>query len=604
MRSPKIVLENLQNLSSRQEYEFERLYRNFYNKEFYLMAYQNIYGNTGSMTAGTDNLTLDGFSDEKVAKIIDSIRNHSYTPNPVRRQYIPKKNGKLRPIGISSANDKLVQEVMRMILESIFEPNFSDNSHGFRPKRSCHTALASVQKRFTGAKWFIEGDIKSYFDTIDHHILIAIIRKRIKDESFIELLWKFLKSGIMDNFIFNATYSGVAQGSGVSPILSNIYLNEFDNYMEEYRNNFNAGTKRNHSKEYHKAHRAFASLNRKLKTIWHTLNDDEKQSAIKQKKELRHQFQSLQTLEPMDDSFKRLHYVRYADDFILGVIGSKADAVKIKSDIKDFLAEKLNLTLSDEKTLITIGKDKARFLGYDIAISQSNQTTKTARGQIRVYKDKVKLYVPKEKWIGKLLDLNVLKINNTNGNKEKWQPISRNSLVNLNPHEILIQYNSEIRGLYKYYKLANNVSVIQKFKYVMEYSLYKTIGAKFRISMPQAKLKYTRNKIFSIPYETKSGIRYVSLYNGGFTRQKMASRFANDLLPQFGSMNQPKELYFRFKACKCELCGAEQISPIVHQVKSLKSLKGVNEIERLMISKRRKTLMLCNNCYQKDTTKL
>ena len=254
MRSPNVILENLQKHSETADYKYERLYRNLYNPDFYLQALQNIYANKGAMTPGVDGLTLDGYGNQRVGKLIASLKDHSYQPTSVKRVYIPKKNGKKRPLGIASSDDKLVQEIIRMILESIFEPTFSNLSHGFRAKRSCHTALAQIQHNFTGIKWFVEGDIKAYFDTIDHHILMNILRRRIKDESFIELIWKFLRAGYLEKWEYNATYSGVAQGSGFSPILANIYLNEFDKYMEEYATKFDKGKCRKHNKEYGKLH--------------------------------------------------------------------------------------------------------------------------------------------------------------------------------------------------------------------------------------------------------------------------------------------------------------------------------------------------------------
>ena len=200
MRSPKVILENLQKHSNKEVYGYERLYRNLYNHDFYLQAYQNIYANKGAMTPGIDGITFDGLGNRRITQLINSLKNHSYQPNPVKRVYIPKKNGKKRPLGIASSDDKLVQEIIRMILESIYEPTFSNYSHGFRPTRSCHTALLQIQHNFTGIRWFIEGDIKAYFDTIDHHILIEILRRRIKDEAFIELIWKFLRAGYLEKW--------------------------------------------------------------------------------------------------------------------------------------------------------------------------------------------------------------------------------------------------------------------------------------------------------------------------------------------------------------------------------------------------------------------
>lgn len=235
MRNPIHVLKSLEEKASVSNYKYERLYRNLYNPEFYLLAYANIAKSQGSMTQGVDGQTLDNMSLPRINRIIESIRNRTYQPKPAKRKYIPKKNGKLRPLGITSTDDKLVQEVVRMILEAIYEPTFSNNSHGFRPKRSCHTALTQVKKNFTGVTWIVEGDIKACFDNFDPHVLVELLRKRISDEAFIGLIWKFLKAGYMEQWQYNCTYSGVPQGSGISPLCANIYLNELDIYMQEYK---------------------------------------------------------------------------------------------------------------------------------------------------------------------------------------------------------------------------------------------------------------------------------------------------------------------------------------------------------------------------------
>ena len=239
------------------------------------------------MTSGIDGMTLAGFGDEVVNKLIEQIKDHSYQPNPVKRVYIPKKNGKKRPLGISSSADKLVQEVIRMILESIYEPTFSKFSHGFRHNKSCHTALLQIQHNFTGVKWFIEGDIKGYFDNIDHHILVNILRERIKDEAFIELIWKFLRAGYMENWKYNATYSGVAQGSGFSPILANLYLDKLDKYIEEYAKTFNKGKARKTNQDYWIYQSRFLRLNKKCREHWTEMNDTERIVALEKLKELK-----------------------------------------------------------------------------------------------------------------------------------------------------------------------------------------------------------------------------------------------------------------------------------------------------------------------------
>ena len=267
MRNPIDVLKLLTEKASVKEYTFERLYRNLYNPDFYLLAYKNIAASPGSMTTGADGLSIDNMSMARINKIIASLKDQTYQPNPARRTYITKKNNptKKRPLGIPSTNDKLVQEVIRMLLEAIYEPTFSNLSHGFRPKRSCHTALSQIKDTFTGVRWMVEGDIKACFDCFDHHVLINILRRRIKDEKFLSLMWKFLKAGYMEQWEYHKTYSGTPQGSGMSPILANIYLSELDTFMEEYKARFDTEPfKRNASKEYEKIARRYRKAKKKL----------------------------------------------------------------------------------------------------------------------------------------------------------------------------------------------------------------------------------------------------------------------------------------------------------------------------------------------------
>lgn len=598
MRSPETILENLQKHAETEAYQYERLYRNLYHSDFYLQAYQNIYANKGAMTPGIDGMTLDGFGGQRIDKLIASLKDHSYQPTSVKRVYIPKKSGKKRPLGIASSDDKLVQEIIRMILESIYEPTFSNLSHGFRAKRSCHTALLQIQHNFTGVKWFVEGDIKAYFDTIDHHVLMNILRRRIKDEAFLELIWKFLRAGYLEKWEYNATFSGVAQGSGFSPILANVYLNELDKYLEGYMQEFMRGNNRKTGKEYGKLQSKHQRYNKAQRKRWHALADEEKKAALKEIKQLRKDFLSVPSKDPMDEDYKRMQYTRYCDDFLIGVIGSKEDAEKIKSDVKAFLKDRLKLELSDEKTLITSGKDKARFLSYDITVCKDMSTIKTKRGQCKSFCDKIKLYVPKEKWVGKLLQYDALKIINKQGEQEKWMPLQRDEYIYLNPNEMVLKYNEQIRGIYNYYRLANNVSVLNKFYYVMEYSLYKTIAAKYQITMTKAKLKYTKDNIFSVPYETRYGTKSAVFYNKGFTRIKTPLYDNVDVMPEYSHLYKPRELFRRYKTGKCELCSRKCDDVAIHQIKSLSDLKGDTEWEKLMKKKHRKTLIVCEECHR------
>lgn len=310
MRSPENVLKSLSEQATKKDYRFERLYRNLYNPEFYLLAYQNIAISQGSMTAGTDGRTLDGMSMERIENIIAKLKDHSYQPNPARRVYIAKKNSKKkRPLGIPSTDDKLIQEVIRMMLEAIYEPTFSNNSHGFRPNRSCHTALKEVTTIFTGAKWIIEGDIKACFDSFDHHITINVLKKRIDDEAFISLMWKFLRAGYMEQWIYHTTYSGSPQGSGMSPILSNIYLHELDMFMAKLKTQFDMGETR-----YRKVHENHDKVRWAYRKAKKNLENNRNEENVKAFKKARKVMLSTPHLSEMDKNYKRLQYNRYADD--------------------------------------------------------------------------------------------------------------------------------------------------------------------------------------------------------------------------------------------------------------------------------------------------
>ena len=310
MRNPENVLNSLQKHSSSKDYTYNRLYRNMFNRNLFLQAYQNIYSKQGNMTAGTDGKTIDAMSIERIDRIIETLKHESYKPVPARRVYIPKKNGKLRPLGIPSIDDKLVQEVIRMLLEAIYEDSFEEISHGFRPNRSCHTALRQIQNRFVRCKWYVEGDIKGFFDNIDHEIMINILRKRIKDERFINLIRKFLNAGYMEQQELHQSYSGTPQGGIISPILANIYLDQFDKYMAEYKKQFDLGKKRAYNREYAKMadtrHRLLVKLN-------NSENQEEKIYFLNQIKELDKIHRTMPCKEPMDSNFKRLQYVRYCD---------------------------------------------------------------------------------------------------------------------------------------------------------------------------------------------------------------------------------------------------------------------------------------------------
>lgn len=595
MRNSENVLNSLAEHSQNPKYKFERLYRLLFNENLYALAYQSMAPKTGNMTEGTDGQTISGMSVKRIQSIIDKLRDESYHPHPAKRIYIPKKNGKQRPLGIPSFEDKLVQKIIQMILESIYEGHFEKCSHGFRPHRSCHTAMASIMEGFDGTRWFIEGDIKGFFNNIDHDIIIAILSERISDERFLRLIRKFLNAGYMEKWKFHNTFSGTPQGGIISPILANIYLDKLDKYMVEYISVFNKGKMRKRNPEYKRIASRKDKRVKKLKSE----TDEQKRSVIRNEIiELYREMQKYTATLDMDEDFRRMRYVRYADDFLIGVIGSKEECVKIKADIKDFLYKRLKLELSDEKTLITHGHDHAKFLGFEVTIRKSEKTRKGRNGMPKRSLDhKTVVLLPMEVMRKKLRDYGAMKIVIEDG-KEKWESTSRPYLRSNDDLEILNRYNSEIRGIYNYYCIANNVNILNSFYQIMKESMYKTFSSKYNSTVRKIIHSYTRDKIFRVQWTDGKGKTHErEIYHGGFCRRKEARIDDADNLPSYRGM-QNISLMDRLTACKCEYCGATDNLQMVH-VRKLKDLKGKQSWERLMIARRRKTLAVCQSCYNK-----
>lgn len=600
MRSPVQVLKTLEENALNKEYSFKRLYRNLYNPEFYLLAYRNIASSQGSMTQGTDKTTLDGMSEARINRIIASLKDHSYQPNPARRTYIAKKNSaKKRPLGIPSTDDKLVQEILRMILEAIYESGFSQHSHGFRPNRSCHTALIEVQNTFTGAKWVVEGDIKACFDNFDHHVLINLLRRRIEDEYFISLMWKFLRAGYMEQWVYHKTYSGTPQGSGMSPILANIYLSELDTFMEQYKKRFDlGGKKRRVTKEYSRLNGTHERLRKKYNAVKNTLPEAERKELSKQLRQVQLEKLRLPLYPVQDDSYRRIQYNRYADDFVIGVIGSKADAEQVKSDIGVYLRDTLRLTLSDKKTKVTHSSEPVRYLGYDFSITRDNSYKRNSKGLLqRLWSHRVKLTMPREKWFGKLLEYGAFKIKKDENGNERWKTVHRGYLMNSQDIEIISKFNSEIRGIYNYYRLAQNVSTLDKFAHIMKKSMYKTFAGKYRTTVSKIKKKYMQDGIFGVDYPTKAGIKRCELYHDGFKRVKDDMLAFVDVLPQYRKYQKKNDLAIRLKRKVCELCGESAEDIQMYHVRRMKDLRNELPSELLMMKMKRKSLALCPACF-------
>jgi group II intron reverse transcriptase/maturase len=313
------ILEKIRRNSSRNRDEvFTRLYRYLLRPDMYYLAYKKLYSNDGAGTKGVDGDTADGFSEEEIANIIKSLTDESYSPKPVRRTYKHEASGKMRPLGIPTFTDKLVQEVLRMILEAVYEPIFLECSHGFRPNRSCHTALKDLRLRFTGARWFVEGDIKGCFDNIGHAVLVNIIGSKIKDARIIKLIYKFLKAGYMEDWRYNNTYSGTPQGGIASPLFANIYLHELDKFVTKMAMDFDRPSKQQFTDEY-------TAVKSKLQSARQTLKNAQGEKRVELVNRIKELHQEMLKTPCKSQTDKKICYIRYADDFIIGVKGCKED---------------------------------------------------------------------------------------------------------------------------------------------------------------------------------------------------------------------------------------------------------------------------------------
>lgn len=589
MKPTMEILTKLQENSKKNHDEvFTRLYRYLLRPDIYYVAYQHLYSNKGAGTKGVTDDTADGFSEIYIENIIEALKNEMYQPKPVRRTYIKKSNGKMRPLGLPVFTDKLIQEAIRMILEAIYEPIFSDYSHGFRPVRSCHTALAQIKKEFTGARWFIEGDIKGCFDNINHAVLVEIINQKIKDARFLKLIRSFLKAGYMEDWKYHETYSGCPQGGIISPILANIYLNELDRHVMKIKKEFDVATKARYTPEYTKLVGLRQRLHNKIKNS----NGIEREKLIEEYKTATAKMLKLPAKQ-CDD--KKIKYVRYADDFLIAVNGNRQDCEKIKQELTEFINTTLKMELSQEKTLITHSNTPARFLGYDVRVRRDQQIKPKGKFKTRSMNNKVELSIPFKDKIEKFLFSNgIVKQRSDNG---KLEPIHRPQLLNRTDLEIVTIYNAELRGICNYYGLASNFNKLIYFNYLMEYSCLKTLAGKHRSKVSKIRAMYKDGTgKWAIPYETKTGIKKMYFANYADCKGKKFT----DIVPQTAKnySHDVTTLESRLKAKICEVCGCTENDRYeIHHVNKVKNLKGKSEWEKIMIAKRRKTIVVCHKCH-------
>jgi len=556
------------------------LYRQLFNPQLYLMAYGRLYSNQGATTPGADGETVDGMSLGKIERIIDALRHERYRFTPVRRVYIPKKNGKMRPLGLPSWTDKIVGEVMRLLLEAYYEPRFSDRSHGFRPGRGCHTALSEIAAAWTGTTWFIEGDIAQCFDQLDHSVMLKILGEKIHDNRFLRLVRNMLQAGYLEDWTWNATLSGAPQGGVVSPVLSSIYLSKLDEFVETVLiPQYTRGKRRRSNPAYNK-----------VKETARTARKRGDRAAFRR---TRKQLRALPSGDPQDPGYRRLRYCRYADDHLLGFIGPKAEAEEIKSRLAQFLRDELNLELSQDKTLITHARTgAARFLGYEITIQHANKKISSGyRGANGV----VALRVPRDVVTAKCAPYLM-----------RGKPAPRTPLVNHDDYRIIEIYGSEYRGLINYYLLAGDVWRLNRVCWVMTTSLLKTLACKHHSSVSKMAAKYQATiqtphgprRSFQASVE-RPGRKPLTAKFGGIPLRRQRNAVIVDRKPLPATARR-KELILRLLKGRCEICqhtGEMQ----VHHIAKLARLETLGQPRpawaEVMAKRRRKTLVTCPTCH-------
>jgi group II intron reverse transcriptase/maturase len=560
----------------------EDVYRQLFNPALYLQAYGKLYRNKGAMTPGMTEETVDGMSLEKIQTIIEAIKQERYRWMPARRIYIEKKNSiKKRPLGLPVWSDKVLQEVIRVILEAYYEPQFSDRSHGFRPERGCHTALREIYRIWAGTTWFIEGDISAYFDSIDHTVLLTTMRKKIHDNRFIRLIDNLLRAGYLEDWRFNKTLSGTPQGGVVSPILANIYLNELDEFVTSI---LIPANNRGTIRQRNLAHNRLTAKVSMLR----------KHGQRKEAQALSRVARATPSVDPDDPSYRRLRYIRYADDFLVGFTGPRAEAEEIKRQIGEYLQATLRLELSEPKTLLThASTEAAHFLGYDISINRDSR--KRGANRKRSFSGQVTLRIPRDVIQAKCKPY-------TSGGK----PIHRIEQLHNDALSIMMQFQTEYRGLVNYYQMATNLRDLNRLKWTMETSMTKTLAHKLKISVaevyrrfhatietpqgPQRGLQAVKPRIGKKPLvATWGGIRLIRKVNAPL----------DDNPPRI--WNHRTEVVQRLLADTCELCGSQERTQ-VHHIRALRDLKRWGRSERppwvvTMAARQRKTLVVCFNCH-------
>jgi group II intron reverse transcriptase/maturase len=568
------------------------IFRIFYKDDIWIAAYENVKSNKGALTPGSTPETMDGMSLDRLRRLKEKVCSESFAFKTVKLTYITYPDGRRRPLGLPTANDKVVQEVIRMVLEAIYEPNFSKLSFGFRQGLGCHDALNHVEQKFRWVDYVIEGDIKQAYPTIDHHTLIQILEKRIEDPRFIRLIWKLLGCGVLEEERILYSKTGVPQGSIVSPILANIYYHELDEMVHKIMNDYTtpiAERKSLKSAEY-------KSLEHQISKIRKEMNEFPQQSL--ERKRLSKQLKSLRNERLQISSLKnkpiRIEYVRYADDWMIGVGGDESLAKEIKDQLTTFMKNTLKQELHPTKTKITnLRKGNVSFLGYEIFLP-SNRPVTAYKGKgvqtIRRGQPMLRFDVPVSKLTKRYAERGYLKLL-TKG----CRPISRSSYTVLEDHVIVSHYRNLWQGIYNYYSGCTNRGRLQYIHYLIHMSCAMTLAHRHRTSSSKIFKKHgkelkikvpNKNQTISFPYRNNWRMSDRRWLKGKKILQPTL-RYAN--LISRSSLGLP-----------CIICDSNQEPIEMHHVKHVRKngerYKGFTQQMALL---NRKQVPLCKYCHKK-----
>jgi group II intron reverse transcriptase/maturase len=559
--------------------------------EIWITAYEKLKNNKGALTPGSTPETMDGMSLGKLKILQDLVCSEAYKFKTVKLTYITQANGKQRPLGLPTASDKIVQEVMRIILEAIYEPIFSESSFGFRTGLGCHDALYHVETKFRWVDHVVEGDIEQAYPTIDHHTLVNILKKRINDPRFIRLIWKLLKCGVLDVERIIWSKKGVPQGSIVSPILANIYYHELDEFVQNLKDRFETPkTERKNLKSI-----AYKSLEHRISKVSKEMRKFEHQSLERQKlaKELKTLRNERLNTVALKNKIIRIEYVRYADDWMIGVSGDRNLVFLIKEATGKFLEESLSQKLHPIKTKITdIRRGNLEFLGFEIFLPR-HRSISTYKGKgimtIRRTQPQLRFDIPIAKVAQRYTDRGYFKRLETG-----FRPISRAPYSKLEDHVIISHYKSIWLGILNYYSGCTNRGRLQYIHYLLHMSCAMTLGHRHRVSCSRIFQKYGKyltvkvphtEKTISFPYKTKWSIDERKWLRG---KEVLESPY------HYVNLVSRSSLGF-----SCAICDSNSDPIEMHHVKHVRKegfrYKGFHEQMALL---NRKQIPLCKNCHK------